>query len=93
MNTTARIQHKGQVTIPTSVRRQAGRIVITPKPVIDEEYTPAQRRIIDVRLAEADEDIRHGRVQGPFESHKEFIASLHKEARKLGAKKTKRPVR
>jgi AbrB family looped-hinge helix DNA binding protein len=24
MNTTARIQHKGQVTIPTSVRRQAG---------------------------------------------------------------------
>jgi bifunctional DNA-binding transcriptional regulator/antitoxin component of YhaV-PrlF toxin-antitoxin module len=24
MNTTAKIQHKGQVTIPTSVRRQAG---------------------------------------------------------------------
>jgi AbrB family looped-hinge helix DNA binding protein len=115
MNTTAKIQHKGQVTIPTSVRRQAGlskgdlvnvtfirgRIVITPKPAIDpskfpsadEEYTPAQRRIIDARLAEADEDIRHGRVQGPFESHKEFIASLHKEAKKLGAKKTKRPVR
>ena len=49
MNTTAKIQHKGQVTIPTSVRRQAGlsqgdlvnfafqrgKIVITPRLVID----------------------------------------------------------
>ena len=45
MNTTAKIQHKGQVTIPTSVRRlaglskgdvvnfafQRGKIVITPR--------------------------------------------------------------
>jgi AbrB family looped-hinge helix DNA binding protein len=115
MNTTAKIQHKGQVTIPTSVRRQAGlskgdlvnftfargQIVITPKLVIDrskfpsadDEYTPAQRRIIDARLAKADDDIKHGSVQGPFDSHKEFIASLHKEAKKLGAKKTKRPIR
>ena len=80
MNTTAKIQHKGQVTIPTSVRRQAGlskgdlvkftfargQIVITPKLVIDRskfpsadsDYTPAQRRIIDARLAKADEDIK-----------------------------------
>jgi AbrB family looped-hinge helix DNA binding protein len=49
MNTTAKVQNKGQVTIPTSVRRQAGlskgdlvsfdfqqgKIVITPKVVID----------------------------------------------------------
>ncbi len=115
MNTTAKIQDKGQVTIPTSVRRQAGlskgdlvkvtftrgQIVITPKLVIDrskfpnadDEYTPAQRRIIDARLAKADEDIKHGRVQGPFDSHTEFLDSLHREARKLGARKTKRPVR
>jgi AbrB family looped-hinge helix DNA binding protein len=112
MNTTAKIQHKGQVTIPTSVRRQAGlsqgdlvkftftrgRIVITPKVVIDrskfptadDEYTPAQRRVIDARLAKSDEDIKHGRVYGPFETHQEFIASLHKESAKLRAKKSKR---
>ena len=66
MNATARIQHKGQVTIPTRLRAQAGlskgdlveftfqrgKIVITPKLVIDrssfhnadDEYTPEQRR-------------------------------------------------
>jgi len=115
MNTTAKIQHKGQVTIPTSVRRQAGlskgdlvkftfargQIVITPKLVIDrskfpnadDEYTPAQRRIIDARLAKSDEDIKHGRVYGPFDTHQAFIASLHKEAGKLRAKKTKRAAK
>jgi len=54
MNTTARIQHKGQVTIPTSVRRKAGlskgdlvnfaflrgKIIITPKLVIDRSRFP-----------------------------------------------------
>jgi AbrB family looped-hinge helix DNA binding protein len=54
MNTTAKIQHKGQVTIPTSVRRQAGlskgdlvnfafsngKIVITPKLVINASKFP-----------------------------------------------------
>ena len=83
MNTTAKIQHKGQVTIPTSVRRQAGlskgdlvnfafqrgKIVITPRLVIDrsqfpnadDEYTPAQRRIIDARLDKAEKGARVNR--------------------------------
>ena len=100
-----RITAKGQVTIPTAVRRQAGlskgdlvnfafkqgRIVITPRlvidrskfPTADDEYTPAQRHIIDARLAKSDQDIKHGRVYGPFDTHAEFIASLHKEADKL----------
>ena len=88
MNTTAKIQHKGQVTIPTSVRRQAGlskgglvnfafqrgKIVITPRLVIHraqfpnayDEYTPAQRRIIDARLDESEEDLKKGRALGPL---------------------------
>ena len=54
MNTTGKIQNKGQVTIPTAVRRQAGlskgdlvnfafkrgQIVITPKLVIDRSTFP-----------------------------------------------------
>jgi len=54
MSTTARIQNKGQVTIPTSVRRQAGllkgdmvrfafqrgKIVITPTVMIDRSKFP-----------------------------------------------------
>src|ERR1035438_4540996 len=88
MNTTGKIQNKGQVTIPTAVRRQAGlskgdlvnfafqrgKIVITPRLVIDRskfpsadnKYTPAQRRIIDARLDKADEDIKAGRVSKAF---------------------------
>lgn len=54
MNTTAKIQRKGQVTIPASVRRQAGlskgdlvnfafshgKLVITPKTPIDRSKFP-----------------------------------------------------
>ena len=94
MSTTTRIQHKGQVTIPTRVREQAGlskgdlvefsyqrgKIVITPKVVIDrskfpsadDEYTPAQRRVIEARLAKA----RKGPYYGPFDTAEEMIASL-----------------
>jgi len=113
MNTTARIQHKGQVTIPTSVRRKAGlakgdlvnfafqrgKIIITPKVVIDrsafptadDEYTPQQRRVIDARLAKALVETDAGRVSKAFSDHGEFVAALRKEAAKLRATKAKRP--
>ena len=111
MNTTAKIQHKGQVTIPTSVRRQAGlaqgdlvnfafqhgKIVITPKVVIDrskfptadDDYTPAQRRALNRRLAKGLADIKAGRTYGPFATHEEFVASLDKEMTKLQSRTTK----
>jgi AbrB family looped-hinge helix DNA binding protein len=115
MSTTTRIQHRGQVTIPTSVRRQAGlgkgdlvnfsfqrgKIVITPMVVIDrskfptadDEYTPEQRRVIDARLDKADADIKAGRMSKAFSNHEEFVAFLHKEAKKLRATKTKRTAK
>jgi AbrB family looped-hinge helix DNA binding protein len=108
MNTSARIQTKGQVTIPTSVRRQAGlskgdlvdfafqrgKIVITPKLVVDRsqfpnannEYTPAQRRIIDARLEAAAAEVRKGNVSAAFDNIADFAASLKADARKLGSK-------
>jgi AbrB family looped-hinge helix DNA binding protein len=113
MSTTARIQNKGQVTIPTSVRRQAGllkgdmvkfafqrgKIVITPTVVIDrskfptadDEYTPAQRRIIDARLAESEADYKAGRSYGPFNTADEMIADMKATLKKAdAAKKLKR---
>jgi AbrB family looped-hinge helix DNA binding protein len=109
MNTTGKIQNKGQVTIPTAVRRQAGlskgdlvnfafkrgQIVITPRVVIDrskfptadDEYTSAQRRIIDAQLAEGLEDIRKGRTYGPFNTAEEMIASMKAEIKKHNAAK------
>ena len=79
------------------VKAVGKKIVITPQvmvdrskfPSADDEYTPAQRRIIDARLAESDDDIKHGRVYGPFNTHKEFMASLRREGAKLRAKKKK----
>lgn len=115
MSTVSKIQHKGQVTIPTHLRNQAGlskgdlvefslhrgKIVITPKVMIDrsqfpnadDEYTPAQRRIIDAELAKADVDTKAGRVSRTFETAEEFLADLHKASAKLSAKKTKRSSR
>ena len=112
MNTTARIQHKGQVTIPTGVRRQAGlqqgdlvsfavqrgKIVITPKlvvdrsrfPTADDEYTPAQRRSIEARLAQSEKEYRAGHSFGPFETADGMIAHMKAQLKKRAtAKKTK----
>ena len=107
MNTTAKIQDKGQVTIPTSVRRQAGlskgdvvniayqrgKIVITPKVVIDpsqfpnadDEYTPAQRRIIDARLDESEEEPEAACGYGPFSTAEEMIAHMKGQLKQRAA--------
>jgi AbrB family looped-hinge helix DNA binding protein len=113
MNTAGKIQNKGQVTIPASVRRQAGlskgdpvsfafqrgKIVITPRlaidrsefPNADDEYTPAQRRIIDVRLDESEEDLKEGRGIGPFNTAEEMIADMKARLReRTTARKAKR---
>jgi bifunctional DNA-binding transcriptional regulator/antitoxin component of YhaV-PrlF toxin-antitoxin module len=102
---TVTVKNKTPLVVPLAVRRRAGFksgqelefkvsggvISIHPKlPAADNEYTPEQRRIVDAELAEGLADIEAGRVHGPFSSHGEFIASLHKEARKLSRTKTKR---
>jgi bifunctional DNA-binding transcriptional regulator/antitoxin component of YhaV-PrlF toxin-antitoxin module len=102
---TVTVKNKTPLVVPPSVRRQAGLksgqqiefkvadgvISIRPKlPAADDEYTPAQRRIVDAQLAEGLADVKAGRVHGPFSTHREFIASLHTEARKLNRKKIKR---
>lgn len=105
---TVLVNSKTGLVVPPSVRRQAGIrngdqvefrvsggvISIVPKvPSTVDEETPAQRRMIDRDLAKGLADIKQGRLQGPFASHKEFTDSLHREARKLTTKKIKRPAR
>ena len=79
-----------------------GKIILTPKLVIDrsqfpnadDEYTPAQRRIIDARLAKSDEDIKHGRTAGPFNTADEMAASIEANIKKRRAAKRKtKPAR
>jgi len=89
------VKSKYQVVIPAAVRRQirvgvgdlleataeGGRIVLTPKSVIDR------------RLAEALEDVKAGRVHGPFHSAEEMIASLTADTRVPGARKPAKRAR
>ena len=56
--------------------------------VVDREYTPEQRRIIDARLAESLEGIENGRTYCPFETHEEMITFLHGKLKKVRPKKT-----
>ena len=104
---TVTVKSKTPLIVPPAVRRQAGFksgdeiefkvsggvITIVPKlPIAEDEYTPEQRRIIDAQLREGLADVKAGRVHGPFSTHKEFIASLHREAKKLSREKIKRPA-
>ena len=99
------LKNKTPLVVPPAIRREAGFksgqeiefrasggvITIAPKlPSANDEYTAEQRRILTAQLAEGLADIKAGRVRGPFATHKEFIASLHEQAGKLGRKKTKR---
>jgi bifunctional DNA-binding transcriptional regulator/antitoxin component of YhaV-PrlF toxin-antitoxin module len=92
------VKNKAVLMAPPSVRRQAklkpgdrvefrvsgGGIDIVPKlPESDSEHTPAQRRIIDAQLDDAEE----GPFHGPFKTADEAIAFLHKGIR---ARKSKR---
>lgn len=84
-----RVKEKDRVTLPASVRRKAGvaggdlletkaqgrNTTLAPKIVID-------RELIEKRLAEGLEDIRGGRVYGPFSSAEELVRSLRKSKRK-----------
>jgi len=68
------------------VKASRGVISIVPKlPAADDEYTPAQRRIIDARLSEA----RKGPYHGPFDTADEAIKFLRKEIRSRKSVKRK----
>jgi bifunctional DNA-binding transcriptional regulator/antitoxin component of YhaV-PrlF toxin-antitoxin module len=95
-----------ELVVPPSVRRRAGikagdrlefeaaRGVITIRKSLleDDEYTPAQRRVINARLAEAAEDVRQGRVYGPFSTIGELERSL-RQVGKVSAAKRKSKTR
>jgi len=85
------LEASGKLLVPPSIRKRAGikagdrvefeaaRGVITiRKRSEDDEYTPAQREIINRRLAEAAEDVKAGRVYCPFDTIEELECSLRK---------------
>jgi AbrB family looped-hinge helix DNA binding protein len=85
-----KVKEKFQVTLPAAIRQKVGvdvgdlleatvqgkRIAFTPKVAVD-------RAFVEQRLAEGLEDVKKGRVYGPFSSAKALVRSLHHESRKL----------
>jgi bifunctional DNA-binding transcriptional regulator/antitoxin component of YhaV-PrlF toxin-antitoxin module len=109
MTVAVKNNNKVPLVVPPAVRRKAGfksgeeiefrasggRIIILPKlPTATDEYTPAQRRAIDARLAKSDLDIQQGRMYGPFDTAEHMAASIEMNLKKLRATKRKAaPVR
>ena len=101
-----KVTNKYQVTIPNVVRRkiglgagdvleakiESGKITLTPR-TVEDEYTPAQRRVIDGRLARSLADVKKGRTFGPFDTADEFIASMKREIKKSSAHRKPKPIR
>jgi len=86
------VKSKYQVVIPAKVRRQVGVGVgdLLEAKVERGKITLTPKSLIDRHLAEALEDVKRGRVYGPFHSAEEMIRSLHRNARKLHRKPAKR---
>ena len=109
MTVAVKNNNKVPLVVPPAVRRKAGFksgeeiefrasggvITIIPKvPAATDEYTPAQRRVIDARLAKADLDIKEGRVYGPFDTADEMAQSIETNLKKLRmGKRRAAPVR
>ena len=72
------VKTKYQVTLPTSVRKQAGLSVgdILEAKVEGKKITLSPKSLIDRELALALEDVRKGRMYGPFASVDELMRSL-----------------
>ena len=79
-----KVKEKYQVTLPASVRRKAGLAVgdLLEARVEGKKITLTPKSVVDRELALALEDVKQGRIYGPYLSAKEIIRSLHREAKR-----------
>ena len=89
------VTSKYHVVIPRSVREQIGLAIGDLMEVKAEKgkivFRP--KSMVDRGIAKSLEEFKRGESFGPFDTHQQFVASLHKEAKKLHAKKSKRATR
>ena len=74
------VKTKYQVTLPTSVRRQANLAIgdILEAKVEGKKITLTPKGLVDRDIALALEDVKKGRVVGPFTSAQAMLDDLHK---------------
>ena len=73
-----KVKTKGQVTIPTALRRRAGLSVgdLLEAKMERGKITLTPQSLVDRHIQEGLEDIRNGRTYGPFDSTGEMVQSL-----------------
>lgn len=85
------VKDKYQVVIPSEVRERVNISIgdILKASVRGNTITLTPQSLIDREIAEGLDDIKHGRLSGPFYSGEELIASLRREV-KQSRKKQRR---
>ena len=89
------VKNKYQVVIPANVRKAAGIEIgdVLEASVKNGKVTFTPKSVIDRHLADGLEDIRKGRMHGPFASSDEMIASLKGKLSKKQISRAKRAAR
>lgn len=85
------VKEKYQIVIPSEVRERIDISVgdILKASVRGNSITLTPQSLVDREIAEGLDDIKHGRLYGPFRSGEDLIASLHAKT-KSRRKPTKR---
>jgi AbrB family looped-hinge helix DNA binding protein len=83
-----KIKEKYQVTLPAALREKAGLEVgdLLDARVEGKKITLTPKSVLDRELAQALKEIEQGKTFGPFNSAKDLIRSLNREAKKLKKK-------
>ena len=78
-----RVKDKYQVTLPTALRTQVGLKVgdLLEATLKSGKITLTPKAVIDRRIADGLQDIRKGRVHGPFASADDLVRSLHRKTK------------
>jgi AbrB family looped-hinge helix DNA binding protein len=89
------VKTKSQVTIPDAIRQQLGVQVgdLLEAKVERGKITLTPKSVVDRGIAQSLAEFEKGQGYGPFKTHEEFLASLHKEVKKLRRSKTTRAAR
>lgn len=82
-----KVKTKGQVTLPTAIREQAGLSIgdLLEAKIERGKITLTPKSLIDRHIEESMEDYRQGRSYGPFNSAEELVASLQSKVRQKKA--------
>jgi AbrB family looped-hinge helix DNA binding protein len=87
-----KVKTKGQVTIPTILRQQAGLNIgdFLETKIEGGNIVLKPQTLVDRHIAESIEQFKDGQSFGPFNTAEEMIASLKKNMKPQAVKKSKR---